>query len=249
MIAIKGEIVLQNNTERMQNIEIIAHELRTPLSNIIGYTEFLLENPIETSEREEYLNIILDESVQLSMILDDILDLAKIESNSNKSFQFRENEIICLLQESISVVQKTNTERYFIFESTQAQISLIFDNKKIKQVINNLLSNAIKYSFPKTQITVSVKEKFSGHTPGIIFSVSDHGIGMSDNEVEQIYDRFYRVNHHTKTHGSGLGMSIVKKIIDEHHGHITIDSLKGRGTKVSIWLPKDRRLDSSTNKR
>jgi len=220
-------------------ISTAAHELRTPVSTIMGYTELLADQSLvgafTETERKTFLATIYESSEKLDKIVDDILDVSRIESGQKIPLYKYPSSIKSLLEKVINRLKLKSGRNLILEIGPEVPERMVFDEHRIEQVIDNLLSNAIKYSPGESPITISVKA--DDHRCSIC--VADLGIGMSEEQKEHIFDKFYRADtSSTAIPGLGLGMSIVKQIIDDHGGAIFINSKLGDGTSVCFTLPK-----------
>jgi signal transduction histidine kinase/sensor domain CHASE-containing protein len=243
-----GLILLRDITEQVQVdqmksefLSTAAHELRTPMANIFGYLELLLKKKIPVEQQHDMLKIVYDEAERLSHILDDLLDLARIESKLSSSLNYQEHDFKQLVEDTLGNHSDYAKEHHLVLDISDNIQPLMCDSEKIKQVLHNLLSNAEKYSQANTTITLSAESAIHAELPGILFTVEDEGIGMHSHEIDRVFERFYRANENSEKPGTGLGMAIVKQVIDLHKGVINLTSEYGRGTTVSVWLPLDRR--------
>ena len=219
-------------------ISTAAHELRTPLIAIVGYSE-LLENeaglPLEEKQKQEYLSIIQSNAELLNQLVDDLLDIGRIQIGRSLGVVLKESQLGEVIEKVVGSMSVKN-ERHGI---TVVHTNLLpgkswFDPGRVTQVLYNLLSNAIKYSPQGGNIEIRTTT-----TPETVsVAVVDQGQGMSPALVENIFDRFYRGEaDDVETHGLGLGMGIVKQIIEDHSGEIVVKSRLGEGTTVTFTLP------------
>jgi signal transduction histidine kinase len=220
-------------------ISIAAHELRTPVATIMGYTELLSDQDMvgtfNEKQKRDFLSTIYESSEQLDKIVDDILDVNRIESGQRIPLHKKPLSIKTLLEKVLSRFSLKSKHNLTLEVSPEVPERLEFDEQRIDQVIDNLLSNAIKYSPEQSPITIVVEA--DNHRCSV--TVTDQGIGMSSEQKDRIYDKFYRVDiSDTAVHGLGLGMGIVKQIIDDHNGAILIDSKLSEGTSVCFTLPR-----------
>jgi signal transduction histidine kinase len=220
-------------------ISIAAHELRTPVATIMGYTELLSDQDMvgtfNEKQKRDFLSTIYESSEQLDKIVDDILDVNRIESGQRIPLHKKPLSIKTLLEKVLSRLSLKSKHNFTLEISPEVPERLEFDEQRIDQVIENLLSNAIKYSPEQSPITIVVEA--DNHRCSV--TVTDQGIGMSSEQKDRIYDKFYRVDtSDTAVHGLGLGMGIVKQIIDDHDGTILIDSKLSEGTSVCFTLPR-----------
>ena len=227
------------DTVKSEFISIAAHELRTPVSTIMGYTELLSDQKIFDSFNEEqkrdFLSTIYESGERLDRIVDDILDVSRIESGQCIPLYKKPLSIKSLLEKVLNRLRLKSNHDLILEVSPEVPDKLEFDEHRIDQVIENLLSNAIKYSPEQSPITIVVEA--DNHRCSV--TVTDQGIGMSTEQKDHIFDKFYRADtSDTAVHGLGLGMSIVKQIVDDHGGTILIDSKLSRGTSVCFTLPR-----------
>ena len=220
-------------------ISIAAHELRTPVATIMGYTELLSDqNMIDSfneQQKKDFLSTIYESSEQLDKIVDDILDVSRIESGQRIPLYKKPLSIKILLEKVLNRLSLKSNHNLILEVSSEVPERLGFDEHRIDQVIENLLSNAIKYSPEQRPITIAVEA--DNHQCSV--TVTDQGIGMSNEQKDRVYDKFYRADtSNTAVRGLGLGMSIVKQIVDDHDGKILIDSKLSEGTSVCFTLPR-----------
>ena len=215
----------------------VSHELKTPLSLISLFSEILELGRVNTEEKKnEYYRIIRHESRRLNQTIDNILDFSRIEAG-RKKYELAEGDMAEVIDNVLS------THRYQIVNSgfdvqTDIQSDLppvLIDRDAMAQAISNLLDNAIKYSGEVKQVSITAKTRGSD----LFVEVADHGIGIPRAELARVFDKFYRVGdglvHDVK--GSGLGLSLVKHIIEAHAGSISVQSDVGKGSRFTILLP------------
>lgn len=210
-----------------------SHELKTPITSIKGLSELLLTRDVDKETQHEFINQINKESNRLQNIVNDLLELSKLSSNrvilNYSSFDIADlvKDVYHSLKQHIIAKELT-----FIYDFNSIIVYLDYD--KIHQVISNLLINAINYS-DKGAITL----KIMAHKNTLTINLIDQGIGIADKHISHLFDRFYRIDASRSriVGGSGLGLSIVKEIIDAHHGSIRIDSQVNIGTSITIELP------------
>jgi signal transduction histidine kinase len=215
-----------------------AHELRTPMASIFGFSEILLHQELDREAQQEFLEIIYKQSKLMAKILDELLDLARIESRRGKDFRYSQ---VCLqdlatdLAKSFIAPEGRSPVKLVLPET---QVQVLADSGKLRQAMLNVLSNAYKYSPAGGPVVLEVATQNQGSaTPRTWIHISDQGIGMTPEQRERVCERFYRADTSGKTSGTGLGMSIVKEIIDLHGGELMISSTLGQGTRVSFCLP------------
>ncbi|CAG9611449.1 Alkaline phosphatase synthesis sensor protein PhoR [Bacillus rhizoplanae] len=215
----------------------VSHELKTPITSIKGFSETLLDGAMENQQfLEHFLHIILKESDRMQMLIEDLLDLSKIEQQG-----FRLNmgvvDLKGLLEEvGIILENKANDKDIRLQVDVNEHISVVGDAERLKQVFINLMNNAILY----TPAGGTVSVRLSYDSQNVYIKVSDTGIGIEKEEIPRIFERFYRVDkaRSRNTGGTGLGLSIVKHLVEAHHGMITVESAIGVGTTFTVTLQK-----------
>jgi signal transduction histidine kinase len=215
----------------------VSHELRTPLSLIRLYAETLELGRLSNQEkREEYYRIIRKESERLTALINNILDFSRIEAG-RKEYEFRETDIAELVRNTLDSYRYQIEQHGFAFEENISDNlpPVRLDREAIARSLVNLVNNALKYSQDEKYLGVNLYRD----NGAVKLEVVDHGIGISHGEQHKIFEKFYRVGdplvHNTK--GSGLGLSLVRHIVEAHGGEVSVESTPGRGSKFVIALP------------
>jgi len=237
IITIIHDVTHEREVDQMKTefISTAAHELRTPLTSIRGFSEVLLSrNDLEKKDKRKFLTYINDQSVNLSNIINDLLDISRIESGLGFSL----NKVPCDMAELIKGIvpqfQDQTSKHHFEIAFPEDSIQLKVDKEKVEQVIQNLLSNAVKYSPEGGMIQVS-GQLLNGDYQ---VSVEDQGKGMTSEQAEKIFDKFYRADvSDTAIPGTGLGMSIVKYLVEAHNGKVLVESELGKGSTMHFTIP------------
>ena len=219
-------------------VSSVSHEIRTPLSLINMYAETIEMGRVDSPElQKEYIKIILQEINRLSILVNKILNFSQIEKNKKK-YEFTNSNLNDIVAETFNgytpYLEKLGFKYKTEFDKRVPDIKL--DAEAVKDVLVNLLDNAIKYSFDKKLVTVST----GLYVNMVFFEVEDSGIGISEKDKKNIFDKFYRVSRDdvsVKVKGSGLGLSIVRHIVDAHNGKIEIKSKVGKGCTFRILFP------------
>jgi len=240
LVMLLRDVSRERSMDQMKNefISTAAHELRTPLTAILGYSELMLdpknEDRFSLDERKDFLQEILGRAETLARIIDDLLSISRIESGQPLALEIRATDISNLIERVVQQFKVTSNLYTFELQLPEKETFLLIDTGRIQQVLENVLSNAIKYSKEGSLIRIVGKREGGQYQ----IKIEDQGIGMLPEQIAQIFDKFYRVDYSdTKTSGLGIGMSIVKQIIDGHRGTIEIFSSLGEGTRVEIRLP------------
>lgn len=221
--------------EKTEFISAAAHELRTPLTSIQGFSEILLtRDNITGDNRKKYLTYINEQSVKLANIVNDLLDISRIESGEGFSLNIRKCTINDIVDNIITMLKDITEIHYFKVNLPAPPVSIEADCDKIEQVLKNLINNSIKYA-PLGGLIALTGEIIDDY---LHISVEDHGIGMTSSQMERVFEKFYRVDaSDAAPEGTGLGMSIVKYIVEAHGGRIRVESELGEGTKVTFTIP------------
>jgi len=216
-------------------ISMASHELKTPITTMYIYTQ-LLKNKVKKGEEFdiEWINNLLYEMTRLTKLIDELLLLSQIKTGNFK-YSFEELNIVEILDKAITSFKLSHKKTKLIFKNlTKSEnITLVGDPDKLIQVIINLLDNAAKHNVWDKPIQISLSEQ----ERKIKISVEDNGTGIKKEEIPNIFNEFYKGKGHTKS-GMGLGLYLIKKIINKHHGKITITSEESHGTLVTVTLPK-----------
>lgn len=237
-----GTIVLFTDVSKMKEIEDmqkqflsdVSHELKTPMSAIIGSVEILKRDGMESPEIfNEFMDILLKESYRMQNIINDILELSRLDQ-TKVSLDYQELDVKAVVKESMDLFEPLAKEKHLsLIYHNQIKEPLILDYSTIKMILSNFISNAIKYS---NEGIITIKTKKSDDT--FILSVQDEGIGIPKNKLNYIYDRFYQVDKSRSSKiSTGLGLSIVKKIVELNQGTIVVESSAGIGSTFTVKLP------------
>ena len=254
--------LLKQDQLKSQLISTISHELRTPMANILGFSELMKDLKLDP-KHQEYNQEIHNSALRLSNLIDNFLDLSRIEEGHELELNnLEEIELDWLAERAWSMLGAINQAHQITWEFPDDLPAIVVDSEAITRVFLNLFNNAIKYSRPvsKQSFDVQVAQKKVAtarnarvafgdnseqihckisHKQGLItVSVQDQGIGLAESELEMIFERFYRVENKQSRHigGTGLGLWISKKIIEAHGGRIWCESTKGQGSTFNFSL-------------
>jgi len=239
LVTLLIDVTPQKELDRMKNefIATAAHELSTPLTAILGYTELLKDEQqfvFSPEDRREFLDYIYEKGKSLEYIVDELLDLSRVEVGRpiplhKKSFPPRQ-----IIDKVIAQCRQGNSRHEFELCLSPGVTEIFADPRKLTQVLENLIGNAVKYS-PEGG-AIRIKDENGGDYYRV--SIEDQGIGMAPEEVRKVFEKFYRVDSsNTAIGGMGLGLPLAKGIVEAHGGEIWIESELGRGTQVSFTLP------------
>ncbi len=224
---------------KSQFISSVSHELRTPLHSIIGFTKLMLQGKVAApKDQREFLVIINKQSEHLGKLIDDLLDVSRLESGR---FETRKQRLT--IKEPIHDVidelhSLANEKGIVISENMPATLPEVeIDRERVMQVMTNLLGNAIKFSSNDGSILVKAEVRDSE----LLVQVSDHGIGIPKEAIPHVFEKFYRVKDSEYTGGTGLGLYITKQIIEAHGGRIWVESKPNKGSTFYFTIPKPTR--------
>jgi len=236
------DITHENEVDRMKSefLSTAAHELRTPMASIYGFSELLLNQSFSAEEQQELVETIYKQSVLMISIINELLDLARIESKRGQDFEITSINIIDLIRDVMrGYVPPDGRTPPKLLQGNQPVLARA-DRSKLIQVLNNIVSNAYKYSPMGGEVTIELVQSQSTQASEMVgVKIVDAGIGMTSEQLSHVFDRFYRADTSGKISGTGLGMCIVKEIVELHGGSIGIESEIGKGTAVTIWIPID----------
>lgn len=238
IITLLRDVSRERQLDRLKSefVSTAAHELRTPLTVIMGFSEILLDEEGLADHQQEYLGIINDKAEVLQRLIDDMLDLGRVESGRTIHVEKGRCDLVEVIRQSLADVQLTHTRHRFAADLPSAPVELEADPLRLAQILENLLGNAVKFSPPGSLIQLNCCQNGAV----VEVSVRDQGVGMTPEQVGRVFEKFYRVDSTaTSKQGLGLGMTIVKNIIDAHGGEIRVESWPGEGTEIVITLPLD----------
>lgn len=216
----------------------VSHELRSPLTSMKGFLEAMQDGIIGEDDYEKYIGIVLSETRRMALMVNDLLDLARIESGKT-ALRLEVFDINELIRRTLLTFEARIYEKSIEVEVKFAQdvSNVEADNAQISQVLRNLIDNAIKYSPDHSHLRIATYAM----RREVYVSIQDTGQGIPEEDIPHVFDRFYKVEKaHTPTNksGTGLGLSIVKRIIDQHGQTITLKSAKGRGSTFTFTLKR-----------
>ena len=235
--------VIQDITEhvkldnmRKEFVADVSHELKTPITSIMGYADTLLEGEYDDATRTKFLNVIASEARRMAKLVTDLLTLSRYDTNKNKieKSEFDLGDLVKKCQEKLQI--EIDKKHHKVENLVTANVPLVYADKSgIERVVLNILSNSIKYTKEKGHIKIYVGFVYNDAYIKII----DNGIGIPDEDLTRIFERFYRVDkaRSRELGGTGLGLSIAKEILNENGGSIDIKSEVGKGTEVVIRIP------------
>lgn len=240
-----GVVIVMHDITELKKLEQVrkdfvanvSHELRTPITSMKGFSETLLDGAYKDEETLlTFLEIMNKESNRLQMLVNDLLELSKLEKHGFVLDLLPTNLNDLVRRATELSAQRLSEKDMALVVEAPTEITVLGDANRLMQVIVNLLFNAISYSPEATKVTMTLRED---EQYGIL-EVQDEGIGISKEEIPRVFERFYRVDRARSRNsgGTGLGLAIVKHLVEIHHGKIQVDSEVGKGTTMRVMLPK-----------
>ena len=238
VIAVIQDITEHVKLDNMQKelVADVSHELKTPITSIMGYADTLLEGGYDEETQNKFLNVIASESRRMARLVTDLLTLSRYDSNKKKTQKesFDLGELVKRCQEKLAIEIKKKGHKVNCFVT--ADVPLVYaDKDDIERVVLNILTNSIKYTHDNGEIKIYVGFVYND----AYIKIFDNGIGIPEEDLSRIFERFYRVDkaRTREMGGTGLGLSIAKEILDKNGGSIDIKSKVGEGTEVVIRIP------------
>jgi two-component system NtrC family sensor kinase len=230
------DITYLKEMDRMRSefVHTVSHDLRSPLTSVIGYTELVERAGTLNDLQHDFLRRIQDSVQQITGLINDLLDIGSMEAGFDTRREFVQLDGI--LRYTINMLQGQITSKHLTVKTdiSPSLPTLRANPIRLRQVMDNVVGNAIKYSYPDGEINISI------HSEGdqMILQVADAGPGIPAGDQSRIFDKFYRAsNINPDIEGSGLGLAIVKTIVESHQGRIWVESTEGKGSSFFIVLP------------
>jgi len=232
-------VIKENEKLRSDMVNLMSHEIRTPLTSIQGFAEILMLDDTISAENKEYISTIFNESQRLSRMLNTFLSIARLEQSDKQEFQKIPVKLDNVVSEVVQEMQeKARRKRIRLVEKADANLPPIAADKGlVAKAISHLIDNAIKYSPERTSVIISTVLE----PEYVRVTVEDRGYGIPKEEQEKIWQKFYRIareGHDKEEESTGLGLALVKEIVERHGGLVDVESEVGFGSKFSIRLPR-----------
>lgn len=218
-----------------QLLSTVSHEMRTPLTAVLGYSEYMLENPCDIDQKKGFLATIHEEAERLDSLIGNFLELQSLRA-SKTLYEFESLPPLRQLEDAAARFRDAAGERILRVDAASDLPAIYGDYQGIQAIVRNLLSNAVKYSPPDSTIRLGAEEEGDR----IVLSVTDEGVGIEEAAINRIFDRFYRLDNtdRRKFGGAGLGLTLVREITRKHNGEVWAKSTPGSGSTFFVSLPK-----------
>ncbi|MFQ3544898.1 ATP-binding protein [Halobacillus rhizosphaerae] len=237
------DITMEFEVNQMKTnlVATVSHELRTPLASVLGYTELMIQRDLTPERQERYLKTIHSEAKRLTNLINDFLDLQRMEAGREpfKQEVFELDEVMKGLMEGFEI---SHPGHELIYSNDSFTSSVHADREKMIQLFTNLISNALKFSPDGGEVVVAV----NNDKKNVYVYISDEGIGIPESEISKLFTKFHRIDNSSqrKIGGTGLGLAISKEIAEVHHGKITVLSEQGSGSVFTVTLPLHENISS-----
>lgn len=234
-IFVHRDITREHEVDKMKSelVSTVSHELRTPLSSVLGFTELLLNKELKPDKQVRYLKTIYKEAMRLTNLINDFLDLQRMESGDQvyRMEKLSMNELVIEAAEKF----RTQLTHSIVLVDDASEVKVEGDRERLAQVLMNLVGNAIKFSPEGGNVTICMKN----HANHLRVSIQDEGIGIPAEDIPKLFSKFQRIDNSSrrKIGGTGLGLAICQEIIVKHDGKIWIESQEGQGTTIHFELP------------
>jgi len=215
----------------------VAHELRTPLTVIQGNLEGMLEGVVERSD--ETLNSLREETDYLSRMIKDLRDLSLAEARQ-LALETEATDVSLLIHRAVSMLEPLALERNVsLREELMPTPNILMDSRRISQVLYNLLTNAIRYTPENGEVSIGARIVARNNRDWLQIDISDNGCGIAEEDLPFVFEHFYRADkaRDKKSGGSGIGLAIVKQLVEIHGGSVEVHSTLGKGSRFSVLLP------------
>ena len=237
ILLVHRDITKEHEVDKMKSefVSTVSHELRTPLASILGFTELMLHKDLKEERKNKYLRTIYNEANRLTALINDFLDVQRMESGK-QLYARNETDILPLLKKTADQLKETASNHQFTFSSDCDEAIIWGDREKLRQVFINVIGNAVKYSPDGGRIGVEVQ--LQGQN--ICIRIQDEGLGIPEEALPKLFQKFYRIDNSDRRSigGTGLGLSIAEEVVKAHNGTITAESQEGHGAIFTICLPE-----------
>lgn len=240
LLILAVDITQIERTEKMRKnfVADVSHELRTPLTVLSGFIESMQTLPLTEDQKIRYLTLMYQQSLRMKNLVDDLLTLAKLEDSSLPSLEHWVSTAY-IMEQTENMLREVSNGRHHIRFISEHEAELAGSESELISALSNIALNAVRYTQDGGHITIYTQLLIEG---GLVFKVEDTGQGISQEHIELLTQRFYRVDRSRSrdTGGTGLGLSIVKHVLIRHGGYLNIESVEGKGSTFSLYYPKER---------
>jgi len=233
------DITHETAVERLKSefLTAAAHELRTPLASVYGFSELLLANRLSEERRRQVSEVVHRQAGVLKHLVDELLDLAQLDARGDADFQSEPCDLRDVARAAMDAAQRPDESGRLQYAPGEAALWVRADPARLSQVLVNLLANGLKYSGAPAPVQLHLHRDHDDGRDWAVATISDQGIGMTAEQQARAFERFYRADPSGHLLGAGLGLAIVQEIVQRHGGRVTLHSTPGVGSHFSVWLP------------
>jgi signal transduction histidine kinase len=238
-VLIVRDVSVDSNTEQAKQkfLATAAHDLRTPLASISGFAEVLQTQTLDAKTQQEFLRIMVDQATLLTSMMTEVFDLARMDAQKGKDYRFVRISLQSMISDVVANLALPSRGIPPVLVMPQAPVWVMADISKFAQALRHVLANAYQFSPDGGSVRLEVSTLADDAPDTVCLQVADTGIGMTPEQTSHVFDRYFRFSTATTTAGRGLGMAMVKKIVERHHGDLRVTSAPNKGTRVDINLP------------
>ncbi|MDO9236998.1 MAG: PAS domain S-box protein [Aquabacterium sp.] len=233
------DVTHESEVDQMKSdfLSMAAHELRTPMASIYGFTELLLTRELKPEKQKELLGRIYRQSEAIVTIINELLDLSRIEARRGKDFELVSCNLVDIAQDVLLDFKLPPARHPPVWDGPIESVMVLVDAQKMRQAILNVVCNAYKYSPQGGDVFLRLVSQLVGDRQQVGLQIQDHGLGLSPDQLARLGERFYRADTSGRIAGTGLGVTMVKEIMVLLGGKMDVASQIGQGTTVTLWLP------------
>lgn len=233
------DVTRESEVERLKSefLTTAAHELRTPLASVYGFSELLTRPDMPEAKQRRLIDIVYRQAGVLKHLVDELLDLARIDARGDSDFHRARFDLRVVVETAIESVRGPDAQHPIATALGAVPLWVMVDAAKVQQAVVNALSNAQKYSPAGTAIAVRARQARHDDADWAVLEVEDQGMGMTPEQTARAFERFYRADPSGHVLGAGLGLAIIQEMMTRHGGQVRLRSAFGVGTEISLWLP------------
>ena len=239
-VLIVRDVSVDSSTDQAKQKFLVtaAHDLRSPLASLSGLAEVLQTQILDTETQAEFLKIMVDQAALLTQMMTEVFDLARMDAHNGKDYRFVRIALQTLVSDLIASLALPSGRVQPVLVMPQAPVWVMADTAKLTQALRQVLTNAYQFSPDGGAVRLELTTPGDTNAPGTVcLQVTDMGIGMTPEQTSHVFDRYFQFSTATTTAGRGLGMAVVKMIVERHHGDLRVTSAPNKGTQVEIHLP------------
>jgi signal transduction histidine kinase len=239
VLIVRDVSVDSDKVQRIQKfLATTAHDLKTPLASISGFAEILQTQTFDAQTQQEFLKIMVDQAALLTLMMTEVFDLSRLDVQKGKDYRFVRISLQSMISDVVANLELPNRDTPPVLVMSQSPVWVMADTSKLTLALRQVLSNAYQFSPDGGGVRLEVSTLVHTDAPDMVcLQVTDAGIGMTPEQTSCVFDRYSRFSTATTKAGRGLGMAMVKMVVERHHGDLKVTSAPNKGTRVDINLP------------